>query len=346
MSKKVEEENPIEFLFKNLYSIQTNYSTIPRRIQSIISSPQFYQLGYNKASTEKFKELVKENEDFCFFLHIFEMIVKSFSKDILSPFYENVEEAMEFFGFFEDPYERVLVNDLSQMIISITSSNLVYFWIEFSSALFKLTDKMGNVQIMLDKKVRNCIKHFMVDREFRPSILAHQKMGELISAKISYLQSIYFLAKKDTDLRFEGLVELMSSYFTKSKVNFDVYLLKFILLMSISSKKLEYQPLKSLRRGVLIDFSEFVEFIVRISWVLAIESEEPSLKITYINYQKRSETSEDSHSFIEDAHDKTEIMINKLYYHVKPKFDELGIKEMSENVFSLSERKCYDIIES
>lgn len=293
----------------------------------MISSPQFQQIGFNRFDADKLRDALR-NPVLCGFLHLFETVLKCFSEDVLNPGYDSLEDALMFFGFFTDPFEATLFNDLKPLFISLTSANLLNFWVEFALGLYRMGDKIANLVYLSEKRFDGCLQGFHRDPEFYTCILSDLNLGESIASRIMDLQKIFLLIRRDCDLYYLDLVSYMSTFLQTHGQVVDLQLLKFMLLSSLSSKKLEYQPISSLFRVVVVDFGEFVEFLVRICWAMCSE-DKPILKLGYLKSRF-----EDLPLLLDDVGDKLTWLIGHLSMSLEAVLTGLDIHEDFANIYS------------
>lgn len=326
INKRKFETPPLEFLFRSLFRAQES-DRASKRIISVMASPHFQQIGFNRFDLDKLREALR-NPVLSSFLSLFETVLKCFSEDVLNPGYDSLEDALMFFGFFTEPSEATIFNDLKPQFISLTSANILNFWVEFAVGLFRMGDKISNLAFLSERRFANCLQGFHRDNEFYSCILADANLGETITSRIMDLQKIFLLIRLDSDLHYLDLVAQMSSFLQSHGHEFDPQLLKFLLLTALSSKKLEYQPMSSLFRKVIVDFSEFVEFLVRVCWAISCE-DRPSLKLGY--FKSRFE---DLPSLLEDVTDRLSWLIGHLSLTFDPVLAEMNLQEDFTNIYS------------
>lgn len=235
------------------------------------NSPQFYQLGYSKHQLEKLSQLLA-NQTLSFFLFVFEQLMKTFADDPNFPNFEDLETTMLFLDAFADNLEKNTFDTFKTSIVAMNSAGVLHMWVDYSEKLYKQVEKTSNLDFMLQKRLTTKALHFRDEQSFYSTIMLSEPLMSMLAKLLPALQKVFLFLRTGAVLTFSGMLENIRQFLLLESVECETGMLRFQAVMALGENKTEYQYVPNPQRFITVDFEELIEFLIRISWILELDS--------------------------------------------------------------------------
>lgn len=335
VAKKKNSQTNIELMMKNSVKKATN-ERLKKRIMLIMTSIPFMQLGYSKATVEKYKTVLRDS-DVCIFFYYFEYLVKAIAIDPLCPNFDDIVKALTHFGLFEEESEEVALSNLAKTVLTVTPETLLHVWFCFANKLFKLADSSNSLEQLIEKRLNARICWFSLERKYFNTILISEPVVEAISKDISLIQKIYLFLRKGPELTLKRLTAEMHKYIQMYIRPVEENFLMFQALLSISDRKTEYQAIDDEETQVVVDINELTDLLIRIAYFLSICPEtDLSLKALVCktpNVKLYLDTEVQVAAKTKEIAQKFTYLVRGLDSYTNPEMQRMGMKELHTNLF-------------
>ena len=292
VNKKKMEAQQLSFLVRNAVK-KSEPDRYVKRICQTANSPQFYQLGYPKHQIQKLLVILGD-QTLSFFLFLFEQLMKTFAEDPNFPMFEDMETTMLFFDIIGDNLEKNTFDSFKTNIVAMNSPGVLHMWVDFSERLFKQVEKMSNLQFMLQKRLVSKSVPFQDELTFYSTVMLSEPVVSVLGKLIQELQLVFLFLRNGNHLTFKVLLETVRAFLLMSGYRFEPGMLRFQAMLSLNEAKTEYQYVPNPNRNILVDFEELIEFLIRVSWVLELDSS-PTLRPAYfINSRNATSPTQDA----------------------------------------------------
>lgn len=315
---------------------KSSQERLKKRILKILSSVAFSQFGYVKSDVERYKELMCDSE-VCLLFFYFEQLIKVFAVDPLNTKHEEFVGVAQFLEILQDGTELTLANETKECVITLTSTSLLHLWIQLASKIYRLSDNVINIEILMKKKLDHLVRCFKIERDFANRILPSESVSEVIYREIGFIQEVFLFVRHHTALEYEVLLRVMLVYLEAASIEIDPRVVKFQLILSMIERKTEFQPVHGKDDSIKVDLPEFIEFMVRMAWLLHKSSTQVITLETMYSPNSKKNFSDSGATYnptnVQKVAEKLGTLIHGVRTFLLPEVEKLGLKELHQNLF-------------